>query len=200
MLLSVFVGAGAGLLALLTDRSILFKRGRVFLPLSEFGGALPDRWLFLPFVARPLLLALVLVLVAYVVRRLVPEAQGSGIGHLMSAIGRRGGFLRKRLIILKPLLTTLCIGAGAPLGLEGPVVQTGAALGSLAGRRFKMGMSNLRILAAAGAAAAAHAHHAGEPLREPRGRPRGASAIDRQGRRSGFARTAGRQLQAAWHG
>jgi CIC family chloride channel protein len=81
----------------------------------------------------------------------------------MSAVGRGGGYVRGRVIVLKPLLTALSIGAGAPLGMEGPVVQTGAALGSLAGRRSKMGVANIRILVAAGAAAGLAAKY-GAPI------------------------------------
>jgi len=52
---------------------------------------------------------------------------------------------------LKTIATTLSIGAGAPLGTEGPAVQVGAAFGSAAGQRFRLGVSHTRVLAAAGA-------------------------------------------------
>ncbi len=163
VLLAGAVGVGAALLALATERGIVLLSRQVFGQLYAAGAALPARWRFASFLLRPAALAAALVVVAYVIRRWAPEARGMGIGQVMSAVGRRGGYLRGRLIGVKPLVTILSIGAGAPLGLEGPVVQSGAALGSAAGRRFKMGTSNVRILAAAGAAAGLAAKY-GAPI------------------------------------
>ena len=153
VVLAGVVGVATGLLVLATDGAIEFLDGRVFGKVALLASSLPPRLRGLGTVAPAVMLAAVLVAVAWMLRRWAPEAGGPGIGEVMDAAGRRGGFLRARVILLKPLATALCIGAGAPLGLEGPVVQTGAAVGSLAGRRFQLGVSNIRILVAAGAAA-----------------------------------------------
>jgi len=159
MLLSGVVGVVAGALALGVDRLIpalnrCVERGLVA------GG---DSWAALGRLSVPALCVLVFVGVAGFLRKHAPEAAGPGISQVMSAVGRRGGFIRRRVIPVKPVATALCIGAGAPLGMEGPVVQTGAALGSLAGRWARMGVANMRILAAAGAAAALAAKY-GAPI------------------------------------
>ncbi len=143
------VGILAGLMALLINYLIGAMNREAFLEIGSRTDALPAPWHLLLVLIPPS----VFLIVAYVIQRWAPEVQGTSIARVMSAVGRRGGYIRARVIGLKPLATSLCIGAGAPLGMEGPVVQTGAAVGSLAGRRFKMGVSNIRILVAAGAAA-----------------------------------------------
>jgi CIC family chloride channel protein len=163
VVLAGLVGIGGGLLVLLTDWAIRLVHLRVMAPVGEWGRSLPGVWRFLPAVSPPVFLAAVLLLVSWMLRRWAPEARGTGTDQVMSAVGRRGGFIRKRVIGFKVLATSLCIGAGAPLGLEGPVVHTGGALGSLLGRRFKMGMPNIRILVAAGAAAGLAAKY-GAPI------------------------------------
>ncbi|MCK4375764.1 MAG: chloride channel protein [Candidatus Brocadiae bacterium] len=157
--LAGILGVGAGALALLMDWLVRFLNRHLFFEIGGRADSLPSPWHFL----LVLVPAVVFLLVAAVLRRWAPEVAGTGISEVMSAIGRRGGFIRKRVVALKVLATSLCIGAGAPLGLEGPVVQAGAALGSLAGRRFRMGVTNIRILVAAGAAAALAAKY-GAPI------------------------------------
>jgi H+/Cl- antiporter ClcA len=39
--------------------------------------------------------------------------------------------IRMRVGILKPLATAFAIGTGGPFGAEGPIIQTGAAFGSI---------------------------------------------------------------------
>ena len=147
------VGIGVALIVLGMECAIgLMTRG-VMEPLRELAGSsgLPR---IAGLVGPPLVLALALLVAAGISRRWAPETAGTGTAQVMSAVGRRGGFIRACVLPIKALTSVLCIGAGAPLGLEAPIVQTGGALGSLAGRRFRMGTSSIRILVAAGAAAA----------------------------------------------
>ena len=58
-----------------------------------------------------------------------------------------------RVGILKPIATAFAIGTGGPFGAEGPIIQTGAALGSIFGQVVRMTPYQRRILLAAGAAA-----------------------------------------------
>jgi len=157
VVLAGFVGIGAGLLALLTEWLIGWLNAHVFFHIGT-GTGLTGHWKY----ALVVLPAVVFMVVAWVLRRWAPEAAGAGIGHVMSSVGR-GGFIRRRIMLVKPLTTALCIGAGAPLGMEGPVVQSGAAVGSALGQRFKMGVGNIRILVAAGAAAGLAAKY-GAPI------------------------------------
>jgi CIC family chloride channel protein len=143
--LAGLVGVGAGLAALLTRGATSLVADGV----SRLDGLLPTLGPAL-LVCAP---AAVFLAVAFALRRWTPEAAGPGIAHVMGAVGRGGAHIRRRVIVAKILATAASIGAGAPLGMEGPVVQTGAALGSAAGERASMEVGNLRLLLAAGAAA-----------------------------------------------
>ena len=61
--------------------------------------------------------------------------------------------MRLRVAFLKPLATALAIGTGGPFGAEGPIIQTGAAFGSLFGQAVGLTPYYRRVLLAAGAAA-----------------------------------------------
>jgi CIC family chloride channel protein len=61
--------------------------------------------------------------------------------------------MRIRVAILKPLATAFAIGTGGPFGAEGPIIQTGAALGSLFGQAMGLTPYYRRVLLASGAAA-----------------------------------------------
>ena len=65
----------------------------------------------------------------------------------MHSGGMRGG-----VIPLKILATAATIGTGGSAGREGPIVQIGAAVGSVS-RRFNLGEDQVRSLVAAGAGA-----------------------------------------------
>ncbi len=159
IVLAGLVGIGAALAALLLDRAIPVLNEKVFLGIGRLPTELAEPWRYLLILIPPA----VFVAVAYLLRRWAPEAAGAGIGQVMSAVGRGGGYIRDRVAALKVVATALCIGAGAPLGVEGPVVQTGAAVGSAIGRRARMGVRNLRVLVAAGAAGALAAKY-GAPI------------------------------------
>jgi chloride channel protein, CIC family len=55
--------------------------------------------------------------------------------------------------ILKPISAAVAIGTGGPFGAEGPIIQTGGALGSLVGQLFHTTASERKVLLACGAAA-----------------------------------------------
>lgn len=152
MVAAAVVGVFAGLVSLAMDWAVSY------LDLRRFpAGAAWGPW------ARIVVPAIVFLGVAWLIRRAAPEAQGPGLASVMGAIGRRGGYLRSRLVPIKAVATSLTIAAGAPLGLEGPVAQTGGAIGSLAGRRLRLGTANIRVLVAAGAAGALAAKY-GAPI------------------------------------
>ncbi|MGA3210018.1 MAG: chloride channel protein, partial [Terriglobales bacterium] len=54
---------------------------------------------------------------------------------------------------LKPLSAAIAIGTGGPFGAEGPIIATGAALGSLVGQLLRITADERKTLLAAGAAA-----------------------------------------------
>lgn len=84
---------------------------------------------------------------------LEPTLKGHGIPEAMESVLYHRSHMRTRVVILKPLATALAIGTGGPFGAEGPIIQTGAALGSLLGKWLGMSPYQRRVLLASGAAA-----------------------------------------------
>ncbi|MGC1999638.1 MAG: chloride channel protein [Candidatus Acidiferrales bacterium] len=82
-----------------------------------------------------------------------PTLKGHGIPEAMEAVLFSHSRMRLRVAFLKPLATALAIGTGGPFGAEGPIIQTGAACGSLFGQMVGLTPYYRRVLLAAGAAA-----------------------------------------------
>ena len=100
-------------------------------------GELPDRTPEArPF--RPWLLALLpgagALVAMLLVRRVSPECGGAGEDGVIRAFHDRQGWLRTRVIWVKPLATLLTLATGGAGGREGPTALTGAAIGSAVAR------------------------------------------------------------------
>src|SRR6202041_2881497 len=63
------------------------------------------------------------------------------------------GRIEAKVAILKPISAAIAIGTGGPFGAEGPIIQTGGAVGSLIGQLFHTTASERKVLLACGAAA-----------------------------------------------
>lgn len=82
-----------------------------------------------------------------------PTLKGHGIPEAMESVLFGHSRMRIRVAILKPLATAFAIGTGGPFGAEGPIIQTGAAFGSLFGQYLGLSPYYRRVLLASGAAA-----------------------------------------------
>ena len=97
--------------------------------------------------------AIGLLVVAWFTRRFSPEDQGHGVPEVIVAVARKDGVIRPRVSLVKILASGICIGTGGSVGREGPIVQIGTSLGSVAGQFFRLSSRNIKVLVAAGAAA-----------------------------------------------
>lgn len=82
-----------------------------------------------------------------------PTLKGHGIPEAMEAVLVGKSRVRMRVGFLKPIATAFAIGTGGPFGAEGPIIQTGAAFGSILGQFTKLTPYQRRVLLASGAAA-----------------------------------------------
>src|SRR5579875_3921347 len=82
-----------------------------------------------------------------------PSLKGHGIPEAMESVLFKHSRMRVRVAVLKPLATAFAIGTGGPFGAEGPIIQTGAAIGSLFGQSIGLSPYYRRVLLASGAAA-----------------------------------------------
>ena len=112
-------------------------------------GLADSRWM----IGLALVPAAGLVAVAWFTRYFAPEAQGHGVPEVITAVARHDGVIRPRVSLVKILASALCIGTGGSVGREGPIVQIGSSLGSLAGQAFRLSAPNIKVLVASGGAA-----------------------------------------------
>ncbi len=82
-----------------------------------------------------------------------PKIKGHGIPEAMEAVLVGHSKIEPRVAILKPLSAAIAIGTGGPFGAEGPIIQTGGAVGSLVGQLFYSTAAERKVLLACGAAA-----------------------------------------------
>ena len=82
-----------------------------------------------------------------------PKIKGHGIPEAMEAVLVNRSRIQPRVAILKPLSAAIAIGTGGPFGAEGPIIQTGGAVGSLVGQILHTTASERKVLLACGAAA-----------------------------------------------
>jgi chloride channel protein, CIC family len=82
-----------------------------------------------------------------------PKIRGHGIPEAMEAVLTSKSRIEAKVAILKPISAAIGIGAGGPFGAEGPIIQTGGALGSLIGQLVSTTASERKVLLACGAGA-----------------------------------------------
>lgn len=81
------------------------------------------------------------------------EAKGHGVPEIMEALIFRGGHIRNRVVAIKALASSICIGSGGSVGREGPIVQISSSLASSICKLFRIKERGMRTLVAAGAGA-----------------------------------------------
>ncbi len=81
------------------------------------------------------------------------QIQGHGLPEALEAVVSNKSRIPGKVAIWKPLSAAIVIGTGGPFGAEGPIIQTGGAVGSFVGQILKTTESERRILLACGSAA-----------------------------------------------
>ncbi len=106
---------------------------------------------FLYFIFPALGIGLSLLFIRYIIRKHVGH---DGIPRILYSISRRDGFVEPHNIFSSVISSALTVGFGGSVGLEGPAVATGGAIGSNLGRIFRLSYKQ-RILLIGSATAAA---------------------------------------------
>lgn len=133
----------------------LFQLGIEFFH-QLFQATLTDQLLSPVFGAGAIIISLSLAgaLVGLIAARLIGHEAPHGVAGIMNAVAYKGGELPYRTMPAKALASALSLGAGASVGPEDPAVQIGANLGSALGAFLRLHGDIVRLLVAAGAAAA----------------------------------------------
>jgi len=149
VIVAVVIGSLSGIGAILLRLAIggfqvlFFSRAH---PEMEFLQAMP--WFM-----KMLIPATGGLVVGFIIQYIASEVKGHGVPEVMEALARKGGIIRARIVAAKIVGSAICIGSGGSTGREGPIVQTGAAIGSTIGQILKISGSRMRTLVGCGAAA-----------------------------------------------
>ncbi len=150
-LLAVFIGAAAGVIAWLLYHLIGFFTNLAFYHSVSFVFRSPRN--------SPLGLWMILVpivgglIVGVMAKYGSSKIRGHGIPEAMEAVLINRSRIEPKVAILKPLSAAIAIGTGGPFGAEGPIIQTGGAVGSLIGQLLQTTGAERKVLLGCGAAA-----------------------------------------------
>lgn len=147
LLLSIVVGIAVGVAAVIIKNSV---RGIEYLLTHHFAPGL-EQYLFFIYPAVGLLL------VALIIHFILKKRVGHGIPSVLYAISRSNGKIKSHNIYSSVITSAITVGFGGSVGLEGPTVATGGAIGSNLGRLLHLNYKRILILlgcACAGAMAA----------------------------------------------
>jgi H+/Cl- antiporter ClcA/CBS domain-containing protein len=149
--LAAGVGLMAGLIAFLLYRLIGLFTNIVFYHrfVADFTSARHNQ-LGLWVIVMPVIGGIIVGIMA---KYGTPKIKGHGIPEAMEAVLVNRSRIAPRVAILKPISAAIAIGTGGPFGAEGPIIQTGGAVGSLVGQIFHTTGSERKVLLACGAAA-----------------------------------------------
>ena len=92
-------------------------------------------------------------IVTIFLRYVVKDNISHGVTKVLYAISRRKSRLKKKNMYSSLIASSITIGFGGSVGAEGPIVFTGAAIGSNIGKAFRMSPRILMLLVGCGAAA-----------------------------------------------
>jgi chloride channel protein, CIC family len=149
--LAAIIGLAAGLIAFVLYRLIgLFTNLAFFHRMAWSFGSPRDNSLGPWVIIVPVIGG---ILVGMMARYGSPRIKGHGIPEAMEAVLVSRSRIEPRVAILKPLSAAIAIGTGGPFGAEGPIIQTGGAVGSLVGQVLHTTAVERKVLLACGAAA-----------------------------------------------
>ncbi|MDE5642643.1 MAG: chloride channel protein, partial [Muribaculaceae bacterium] len=141
--LALLVGVLGGFAAMLLKTAIHFISRAATSTINVTGG----NWLYI------LLPAVGVVITAMYVRYAVRHNISHGVTRVLYAISQNKSRLKRHNMYTSMVASSITIGFGGSVGAEGPIVYTGAAIGSNVGSLFRMSPRTLMILVGCGAAA-----------------------------------------------
>lgn len=143
IILALLVGIVAGVAALVLKTLIHLISSVLTSHINIDEGS----YLFLVYPVVGILLTMLYV--KYIVRDNISH----GVTRVLYAISQNKSRLKKHNMYTSVIASSITIGFGGSVGAEGPIVYTGAAIGSNLGRVFRMSPRILMILVGCGAAA-----------------------------------------------
>jgi CIC family chloride channel protein len=140
MLLGCLTGLGAGLAAIVLNLGVH--------SLEHWRHGLPS---------PPLLIVIPSIgagLGIFIQRVLLRDRAAHGVPEVIESVRTGGGVLNRRMLFSRLISSCLTVGSGGAAGLEGPIVVSGASVGSAMGRLFHLPESRRVLLIACGTSGA----------------------------------------------
>ena len=136
LILSAVIGLLVGLGAVIIKNLVhLIQQSLTVGLVEEFHHAL---YFIFPMIG----ILLVVVFIKYINKRPVQH----GIPSVLHAISKHNGMIRRHNLYSSVISSALTVGFGGSVGLEGPTVATGAAIGSNIGREFRLSYKQIILL------------------------------------------------------
>lgn len=144
LFLSILTGFGSGIAAVLIKNLVHFIQTLVK------NWSLFENYNYLYFLFPLLGISIVVLFIKLILKNEV----GDGVPKVLYSISRNNAFIKAHNLFSSIISSALTVGFGGSVGLEGPTVATGAAIGSNIGRTFKVAYRQKIILLGAASAGA----------------------------------------------
>ena len=136
-ILALIVGIAVGLAAVIMKNSVHLVRELVIKIVGDTGDI---NYLFIFFPAFGILLTLLFV------KFCIKKKLGHGIPMVLYNMSQNEGKIPKHNMFSRIIGSSLTVGFGGSVGLEGPIVATGAAIGSNIGQLFRLKYKQVILL------------------------------------------------------
>ena len=146
ILLSVFVGILAGFVALTLKVSVFYLRDVVI----DYISGSSKMHFFLLLVIPSIGIGLTLLLKHFVIDDTVKH----NISSILYAISKKNSLMKQHKVFSSMLGGILTAGFGGSVGMESPIISSGAAIGSYLGRIFHFNYKTVTLLLACGSSGA----------------------------------------------
>jgi CIC family chloride channel protein len=143
LILAFLVGIGGGLAAMLL-KWLIHEISSILMLGVDVNAS--GNWLYILYPALGIIIA------GMYVRYVVRDNISHGVTRVLYSISQNKSRLKRHNIYTSIVASSITIGFGGSVGAEGPIVYTGAAIGSNIGSAFKMSPRILMILVGCGAA------------------------------------------------
>lgn len=144
LIMAVVVGVAVGLAAVLMKNAVHFVREIVMILVDEY--SFSYIYIFFP--------AIGIALTVLFVNLIIKKKLGHGIPMVLYNMSKNGGKIEKHNMFSRIVASSLTVGFGGSVGLEGPIVATGSAIGSNIGQFFRLNYRQIILLIACGSTGA----------------------------------------------
>lgn len=144
LIMAVVVGVAVGLAAVLMKNSVHFVREIVMILVDRY--SFSYIYIFFP--------AIGIALTVLFVNLIIKKKLGHGIPMVLYNMSKNGGKIEKHNMFSRIVASSLTVGFGGSVGLEGPIVATGSAIGSNIGQFFRLNYRQIILLIGCGSTGA----------------------------------------------